>query len=92
MLKLAKESSSSSSKADDEVSDVATEPVNVADITTISNAPPTLRAAKTAEKGIIIREPTPEEPTPKEFSVGKGKKKLLLLHQEIQLPHQAEEL
>ena len=64
------------------------------DITITLVAPLALCAASLAERGIIIWEPAPEEPTPKEVPVGKRKnklKKLLLLPQEIQLAHQSEE-
>ena len=48
---------------------------DVSDIATNPPTPPAPHAARTAQKGIIIKEPAPEEPTPKEVPKGKGKKK-----------------
>ena len=75
LMKLAEESSFSL-KANDKVSAITTNPINMADTATIPITPTTLRAARTAQRGIIIKEPAPKEPTPKEVPKGKGKKKV----------------
>ena len=75
LVKLAKESSFSLN-ANDKVSAITINPINMADTATIPNAPTALRAARIAQRGIIIKEPAPEEPTPKEVPKGKGKRKL----------------
>ena len=54
MMTIAKESSSS--KAKDEVSVITAEPINMADIATITNAPPASRATRPAQRGIVIWE------------------------------------
>ena len=72
-MRFAKESSSS--KAKHEVSAIAIEPINIANTTTNSVAPVAPRAARHAERGIIIREAAPQEPTPKEVPEGKGRRR-----------------
>ena len=74
-MKLVEESSSSS-KAEDEISAIAVDPINIADTATTPTAPPAPYVARPAERRIIIMEPTPKEPTPKEVLEGKGKKKV----------------
>ena len=71
MLKLVEEFSSS--KADDEVSAIAIDLINIVDTST-TLATPTTRSAR-VEKRIIISEPTLEKPSPKKVPAGKGKKK-----------------
>ena len=60
--------------AKDEVSAISAKPINLADIaTTIA----TLQAARPSQRGIVIREPAPQqEQTQIEVPKGKGKKKL----------------
>ena len=65
LLKLSK--ACTSPKADDEVSTIATDPINMADAATTLAAPPV--------RGIIIMEPELERPSPKVILEGKGKKK-----------------
>ena len=55
LLKLAKESSSSS-KAKDEVSTIGAEPINLAEPTVQQ---PATKATKLAQREIVIREPMP---------------------------------
>ena len=65
LLKLSE--ASISPRADDEVSVIAADPINVVDTTTTP-------IAFTA-KGITIREPKPERLSPKIIPIGNGKKK-----------------
>ena len=74
LMKLVEESSSSS-MAEDGVSAIAADPINMADTAT-TPAPPAPRAARPVEKGIITKKPIPEKPTPKEIPEGKGKNKV----------------
>ena len=71
-MKLVGESSSSS-KANDEVSEIAADPINMADTATTPVAP---CATRPAQRGIIIGELILEELTPKDVLEGKGKKKV----------------
>ena len=64
-MKLSK--ASTSPKTDDEVSTIATDPINMADAATTPAAPPV--------RGIIIMEPELERPSPKVILEGKGKGK-----------------
>ena len=57
VMRLAKESSSCS-RAEDEVSAIAVEPINMADIISTPATLPASRATRPAQKGIIIKEPT----------------------------------
>ena len=72
MLKLT-EKSSSLSKAEDEVSIIGAEPINLAELA----VQPATQATRSTQRGIIIREPMlQEQPAQEEVSEGKGKKKL----------------
>ena len=73
LLKLAEESSSSS-KAEDELSTIGANPINLAEPTIQLLAP---QATRLAQRGITIREPTPQVQQAQEVvPEGKGKKKL----------------
>ena len=64
---------SSSPKADDEVSAIAIDPINVADTVTTLAAPTALSTP--VARGIIVQEPTLAKPSPKRDLESKGKKK-----------------
>ena len=74
LLKLA-EVSLFSSKADDKVSVIVVDPINVANTATTPTTPLAPCVARPAQRGIIIWEPALEEPSPKDVPEGKGKKK-----------------
>ena len=79
MIRLTEESSLSS-RAEDEVSIITIEPTNLVDTAATIAAPSISRAARPALRGIVIKEPTPqEEPTQKEILEGKRKKKVKII-------------
>ena len=79
MIRLTEESTSSS-RAEDEVSTITIEPTNLVDTAATTAAPFVSRAARPALRGIVIKEPAPqEEPTQKEILEGKRKKKVKII-------------
>ena len=86
-MTLAEESSSS--KARNEISAIAAEPINMVGTATTTATLPASWATRPTQRGIVRKELTSQEPTQQEVLEWNGKSLLLFL--DIPLPLQSEE-